>query len=297
MFITKPTKLKYKSNCLYLEGIDKDELSIPMEDILSIVVENNESKISSYLLSKCSELNIPIFFCDSKHLPIGVLTSFQTHSRQLKRLKHQLGLSKPFQKRIWQKIIQSKIKNQAKVLELNQHFEESNNIFALASQVKSGDSDNLESSVANKYFKILFGKYFSRYVESEINTILNYGYSILRGLIARTIVAYGLLPSIGIFHKNEYNNFNLADDLIEPFRPIVDLYASNKTKYQVKLNKEIKCELISLLQNNIIIDNKVVSVSYAIDIFVKSFVSTIEKNDLNELLLPEITELSIHKYE
>ena len=169
---------------------------------------------------------------------------------------------------------------------------------ALSEKVNSGDTDNKEAIAAKGYFTTLFGKSFSRNDEENIyNITLNYGYAIIRGAISRSIVSYGYMPSIGIHHRSELNNFNLADDFIEPFRPVVDLWVKNNINEETLFEKKIRGELINLLNVDVKIQGKLQSVSNAINIMVGSYTTAINQKNYKKLELPEILPLEIHCYE
>lgn len=165
----------------------------------------------------------------------------------------------------------------------------------LAEKVRSGDSDNFESQAAQYYFNNGFNG-LKRREENVINSALNYGYSIIRGVVARSLVSHGFYPPIGIHHKNELNEYNLADDFIEPFRPYVDIYVVLNT-YKDKLTKQQRTDLVSILHNDCLIDNKKYSLLYAIDYMITSYVKAIKKNDYKLLKLPELILPKKHDYE
>lgn len=295
LIITRKSNLQYKNNCLNLIQ-DNEELSIPLDDINCILVETRDTMLSSFLLSECSRQNIIVFFCDEKHMPVGVLNSFYGHSRQVKRINEQISQSEPFKKNIWQRIVKSKIYNQSRVLEILGNFDEAKILEKMSSSVKSGDKDNMEATSAARYFKQIFGKDFDRQSIDTRNAVLNYGYAIIRGIVARTLVQYGLIPSYGVFHRNEYNNFNLADDFIEPFRPIVDLSLFQMVKSPIVLDKETKGVLLSLLTVDIKISDKLQTITNAIDIMIQSYISSINEKDVDKLITPELVSLRLHKY-
>ena len=220
--ITQPTKLSIKNKQLKIT--QDEEWSIPVEDISSIILETPQINISSKVMSLIADNKIVMYSCNDKHLPNGVFIPFASHSRELKVLKGQLDSTESFKKRCWQKIIIRKILNQSEVLRICDKNVMSEYLKKLSQNVNSGDKENKEAIAAKEYFITLFGKDFNRNYENIYNTALNYGYSIIRGAIARSIATYGYIQSIGIHHKSELNNYNLADDFIEPFRPIVDLW-------------------------------------------------------------------------
>ena len=202
-------------------------------------------------------------------------------------------MSKPLQKQLWKNIIENKIKNQDRVLNL---IGKNGVLKELGDTVLSGDSLNNEAKASLIYFKELFGENFIRRdEENSINAFLNYGYSIIRSFIARSIVSHGLMPFLGVFHCNQYNQFNLADDLVEVFRPLIDLFVIKNYKGQILDSKE-KAKLLNLVNYNVLIEGQIQTLSYAIEIFVQSYLKSLKegKNFLKEV---EIIDLEIHKYE
>lgn len=227
----------------------------------------------------------------------GVFIPFACHSRELKTIKNQLGCTESFNKRCWQKIIKRKIQNQATVLNLCNRELIADHLENLASKVNSGDTENREAIAAKAYFTSLFGSGFCREYDNVYNAALNYGYSIIRGAIARTIVSYGYLPSIGIHHKSELNNYNLVDDFIEPFRPIVDLWVKTNIIGDAEFDKNIRAELVNLLNVDVRIQGKLHSVNNAINVMIASYTTAINQNDYKKLELPELLPIKIHSKE
>lgn len=195
-----------------------------LEDIAAIVLDNLQITLTAQLLSACAAHQIALITVDETHLPNGILQAFLPHSRALKVMRAQLAIGKVLQKKLWQQLVQQKITNQASVLAKFNNPQSANYLGLKVAQVKPGDTNHIEAQAAQYYFSHLFGKGFYRKQENLINTCLNYGYSLVRSAIARSLVAYGCLPAFGLQHCNEQNAFNLADDLIEPFRPHVDAW-------------------------------------------------------------------------
>lgn len=295
VIITQPTKLSVKNRQLKIT--QDEEWTIPMEDISAIVLETPQVNISAKVMSLMADNKIVLYSCDDKHLPNGIFIPFICHSRQLKVLKNQMNCTESFNKRCWQKIIMRKILNQAGVLELCDKPLMSEHLLNLSQRVNSGDTENKEAIAAKGYFPALFGKAFNRESDNICNIALNYGYAIIRGAIARTIVSYGYLPTIGIHHKSELNNYNLADDFIEPFRPIVDLWVKTNITSKTEFNKYTRAELVNLLNTNVRIQGKLQSVNNAINIMIASYTTAINQNDYKKLELPELLPIKIHSYE
>lgn len=273
-------------------------VKIPLEDINSILIENQSVTVSAYMLQKFADLGIALYVCDEKHLPNGVLLPMVKHSRHYKLLKCQIEAGKPLQKRLWQQIVVQKIKNQSLCLKLNGR-EGAEELQRMCKEVQSGDRTHVEAKAASFYFPKLYGLGFTRGEEHIINSALNYGYAIVRGLIARSLVCYGMEPSIGIFHRSELNSYNLADDFIEPFRPIVDLYvASNFDISQTEnaLTPEIKRGLYGIVNYEMQVKGEKRILSNCIDSLVASYSSALQEKCEN-LNLPELMQLQEHSYE
>ena len=226
------------------------EVTKPIEDIGVIVLDNKQITITSGVLEALLENNSAIITCNSKSMPVGLMLPLYGNTTQNERFRHQLDASLPLMKQLWQQTVKQKIENQAATLRKCAGGEV-RCMLKWASDVKSGDSDNLEARAAAYYWKNLFAiKGFTRDREGiPPNNLLNYGYAILRAVVARGLVASGLLPTLGIHHHNRYNAYCLADDIMEPYRPYVDELVYNMVRSRqdyAELTKELKTELLSV---------------------------------------------------
>ncbi len=263
-----------------------EDIKIPLEDISTIILEHLQIKLSNYLLSICGEYNITIFSCDKYHQPNTILTPFSQHSRTTKIVKNQINMSEPFKKRLWQKIVQQKITNQSNVLKILFNNEE---LDRYIEKVQSGDKTNIEGQTSKKYWSILF-KNFKRHSETKQNYALNYGYAVLRGTLAKYIASSGLIPSIGVHHCSELNSFNLADDLIESFRPFIDLMVAEmkiNEKDTTTLTKADKAYLLTILHKQCQYKNEQITVQNACEYTCQNFVKSLVQKDSNILDLPQ----------
>jgi len=292
ILISKPCRLSMKERQLVYEPKDADKITVPLEDITVIVLETNQASMTMALLSACAEKNIALFSCDSFHMPNGLFTPFHQHSR-LSQVAHiQRDMKKPLKKQLWQKIISQKIANQARVLKL--FNKEDFSVKVLVNKVKSGDSENLEALGARYYWSLIFDN-FTRDQKGcdPRNIALNYGYAIVRGAVARSLVSYGLLPTFGIFHNSELNAYNLADDIIEPLRPLVD-YIVKKLEIEdaldVHLGVEVKSALINVLVMQMRFKDEDVTLLHICDVLAHSFVKTLQSNNVDLFYLPEIMQ-------
>ncbi len=248
-------------NGILPEGFkQKSEVTKPIEDIGVVVLDNKQITITSGVLEALLENNCAIITCDSKSMPVGLMLPLYGNTTQNERFRQQLNASLPLTKQLWQQTVKQKIENQAAVLQ-RCSGEEIKCMRIWAADVKSGDPDNLEARAAAYYWKNLFEiEGFTRDREGiPPNNLLNYGYAILRAVVARGLVVSGLLPTLGIHHHNRYNAYCLADDIMEPYRPYVDdlVYGIVKSGigYEV-LTKEIKGRLLSIPTLDVVISGK-----------------------------------------
>ena len=220
--VSQASYLHLKNLQLLIDQEGKTVGRIPVEDLGILILEHPAITITQGVILACQKNNVAVVFCDERHLPYSTLLPLsegnQLHS---KVLRQQIKISQPSKKRLWKIIVQEKIRQQA--LTLKNSGKPHQELLSISSKVKSGDSGNLEAEAARKYWPLLMGKGFVRDFEAEgANALLNYGYSIVRAMIARALVGTGLHPALGLFHHNQYNGLALADDLMEPFRPWVD---------------------------------------------------------------------------
>ena len=237
------------------------EVTRPIEDIGVVVLDNKQITITHGALEALLENNCAVITCDSNHMPVGLLLPLVGNTTQNERFRDQLNASQPLRKQLWQQTIQYKIRNQAAVL--SQYSDaETKCMQVWANDVRSGDPDNLEARAAVYYWKSLFGHIpgFIRDREGVApNNLLNYGYAILRAVVARSLVASGLLPTLGLHHRNRYNAYSLADDIMEPYRPYVDRLVYDITEQygvDLELSKDIKAELLSIPTLDVVIGGK-----------------------------------------
>ncbi len=236
------------------------EVTKPIEDIGVIVLDNKQITITSGLLEALLENNCAVITCDNKSMPTGLILPLSGNTTQSERFRHQIEASLPLKKQLWQQTIKTKIENQAAILN-KCTGKEVRCMNKWATDVKSGDSENQEARAAAYYWKNLFPiEGFTRDRDSiPPNNLLNYGYAILRAVVARSLVASGLLPTLGIHHHNRYNAYCLADDIMEPYRPYVDelVYhiVTGCGNYEI-LDKDIKSQLLTIPTLDVVIAGK-----------------------------------------
>lgn len=250
LFFTKPYYLHSSLNQLVVEEkSNKSKRTLPIEDVGFVVLEHPQITFSQGIMRLFIEHNVAVIFCDSKFHPVGILLNLSGNSLQSARFRLQLEASKPLKKSLWKQTIRSKLLQQAAILQMEGGNSEP--LVYKASQVKSGDVTNEESKGAVIYWKELFGAGFRRERGGYYpNNFLNYGYAILRAAVARAIAGTGLHPTLGIHHRNQYNSFCLADDLMEPYRPFVDrLVLDWKVlhEHETELTTDAKMHLLGVL--------------------------------------------------
>jgi CRISPR-associated protein Cas1 len=284
--ITKSCKLSVKNKQLLYEPFEGSSFSLPLEDISVLILENRQISLSNSLLSELSEYDIVLFSCDFSHHPSGTFFPFHNHSRYSEIAWQQIECSEPLKKRMWQEVVRYKITNQAVVLDILDKSN-ANKLREIAKQVQSGDAKNSEAFAANIYWKSLFED-FNRNNESDIrNSALNYGYAILRGCMARSVVGAGLLPCFGIHHANKLNQFNLVDDLMEPFRPFVDYQVYKlDLSAQTELIPILKNQLINILTQNCAFEEEEITLLKACENTAISVAKSIKNKDVKNIKLP-----------
>ena len=262
VFFGNPAYLSTRNEQLVVKFPDgvKDDVIMPIEDLGYVVLEDPQITLTNGLLMKLVENKTAVITCDSRHMPCGFLQPLVGHSEQTERMRHQLNASLPLKKQLWQQTVMSKVDNQA-----NHLVHCAKNALKLqrwSKEVLSGDTSNIEAISAAYYFQTLFADLpdFSRNQKGIApNNLLNYGYAILRAVAARAVVSSGMLPSVGIFHRNKYNAFCLADDVMEPYRPYVDMlvYDILETGCQIEeLTTSLKVELLRIPALDVWIDGK-----------------------------------------
>ena len=291
LLFSTPCKLNIKNYQLVFQADNSDEkLTIPMEDIATIVLDSLQISVSNYFLSMCADYNITVFTCDKKHQPISVLTPFCQHSRNVKVANMQIEIGDVLKKRLWQKIVKQKVENQSNVLKI---LFENDILDIYVDLVQSGDKTNIEGQCAKKYWNLLFND-FKRHSKTKYNFALDYGYSILRGTLSKYVASSGLIPCFGLQHCSELNAFNLVDDLIEPFRPFVDLMVAEMDimpDEDDELTKEDRGNLLTVLNKQCFYKNEQITVLNACEDICQSLVKSIEKDDYKIFELPKFIEV------
>ncbi len=293
IFIANTSKLSVKNEQLIVDN--GETFSFPIEDIRCVLLEDSRTVLTSALISKFARAGVTMIICDEKHMPTAALSPINGYSRRLSQIKLQISATAPLKKRMWQKTVSAKIRNQAKCLGFCGK-DGADKLLSLAGTVNSGDTSNVEGRAASFYFKALFDEYFRRGADDPINSALDYGYAVLRAYISRTVCLYGFEPSLGIHHCSELNSFNLCDDMIEPFRPVIDMIVSKTIYGCVEFDTAAKAQLLKALNAVIFIKGKYYSVADAVEITVRSFADCL-KSGRAEPYLPALCELEFKMYE
>ena len=288
--ISQPARLSLKQNALAVEQDAEESVRIPLEDVAWIVLDTQQATLTAKLAAACMEAGIPLVVSDAHHMPCGVILPFHQHFRQAEVAHIQVAASPALKRRLWRKIVCAKILNQALTLERAQS-PKAVRLRAMVSRVNPGDPENVESRAARGYWPAFFGQFNRQDDVDRRNALLNYGYAILRAGIARSLVAAGLLPAFGVHHRSVQNAFNLADDLIEPYRPSVDWIA-----YEVSgrrhapdvepLTLENRQAMANVLSLDILLDRQQMTVLTAIERSVESLVRAFSGKDASLLQLP-----------
>lgn len=256
IFFSTPFCLSLRNGQMIINTREMPDMqqSVPIEDLGFVVLEHQQTSITLPLLNALSDNNVAVIFCGDNRMPNAMLMNLDSNTTQGECYRAQIEASEPLKKGLWRQIVEAKIRNQAALL--NKLGKDGDKLKPYYMNVKSGDADNREGIAAKIYWSELFGKEFIRYREgSPPNNMLNYGYTILRAAVARALMGSGLFPAFGIFHRNRYNAFPLADDVMEPYRPYVDeivfgLHAEGADR----LDKEAKNRLLRVLYTDTVFE-------------------------------------------
>lgn len=289
LHISQPARLTHRNTQVVVER-DEDEtpLTFPVEDIAWIILDTPQVSVTGALLTALAVSGVALIVPDGKHHPAGMLLSFHQHHAQSAVAHAQIAASGPLKKRLWQKIIAAKIENQAAVLRAI-GSERAEGLSAMARRVRSGDPDNLEAQAARAYWSALF-ETFRRHDEDRRNGLLNYGYAVVRAALARALAASGLLPAFGLHHNSRVNPFNLVDDLLEPFRPLVDRMARARAPEEDgdELTVADRRHMAGILAESVSIGEERLTVLAATEAVAASLVRAIDGGDASLLVAPAL---------
>lgn len=267
-FSTPGTRLSVAHRQLVVERPEMPKATLPIEDLGVVIVDDGRASYTQAVFIELLEAGATVMITGRNHLPLGMMLPLDAHHVQTERHRAQVSVGEPTRKQVWRALVSAKLAQQGRVLA---HFTGSDTgLLALAKRVRSGDPDNLEAQGAQRYWPRLFGKDFRRDREADgINALLNYGYAVLRAAVARAIVAAGLIPSLGVHHRNRSNPFCLADDLFEPYRPLVDwrvrLMLDEGGEAPALDERSTRAALLSLLNETVLVGGRRLAVLPAIE--------------------------------
>ena len=289
-FSTPGTRLSVSHRQLVIDRPDQPKVTRPIEDLGVVIVDDVRATYTQSVFLELLDAGATVLVSGRNHLPVGLMLPLDAHHVQTERHRAQVAAKEPVKKRVWQAIIRTKIAQQAAVLT---YFTGGHAGLAhMALRVRSGDPDNIEAQAAQRYWPRLFGAVFRRDRDADgVNALLNYGYAIIRAAVARAVVAAGLIPSLGVHHRNRSNPFCLADDLFEPYRPYVDwrvkLLVGDGTNSLSDLSQqETRAVLLSLFNETVRVDERRMPLLYAIQAGAVSLCRALTGGDRN-LALPE----------
>jgi CRISPR-associated protein Cas1 len=272
---------------------DSTDKSVPIEDIAVLILESHQVTITNALLSVLLREQVAVVGCDEKHMPIGLWMPLEGNTLQSARFQIQMEVSVPLKKQVWSQLIKSKIENQAEVIKTTGQNAEP--LYRWAKEVRSGDPDNLEARAAAYYWRAIFGD--SQFKRERFggppNHLLNYGYAILRAIVARALVASGLMPTYGVHHRNQYNAYCLADDVMEPYRPFIDFHIlriAENLEVKDELDRPWKLELLKIPTLDVIVKSTKSPLMVAVSKTTASLVKVYE-GEVKKLDLPSFTNV------
>lgn len=270
-----------------------DEKSVPIEDIAILILESHQVTITNALLAALLKEQVAVVSCDERHMPIGLWMPLEGNTLQSARFQMQMEVSLPLKKQVWSQLIKAKIENQAYVIQSTGQNAEP--LWRWAKEVRSGDPDNLEARAAAYYWRAIFGD--SQFKRERFggppNHLFNYGYAILRAAVARALVASGLMPTYGVHHRNQYNAYCLADDVMEPFRPFVDFHIlriAENLEVKEELDRPWKLELLKIPALDVLVKGSKSPLLVAISKITASLVKVYE-GEAKKLDLPSFTNV------
>ena len=276
--ISNNAKLDYQMGYMVVRRMDT--VKIHLSEMETLIIESTAVSLTAALLSELSKKKIKVIFCDEKRNPSSELISYYGSHDTSAKIRTQINWKDDIKKAVWTEIVTEKIRKQAEYLEFL-NCDESDMLYGYISEVQFADTTNREGHAAKVYFNALFGLDFTRTEDNSTNAALNYGYSLLLSTFNRCITSNGYMTQLGLFHDNMFNPFNLASDLMEPFRPIVDrkVKEMNPTKFE----HDEKMEVVSILQNEVVINGRSEFLNNAIKIYCKSIFDAINDEDISEI--------------
>jgi len=295
VYASEVDKLSLNLNSLRVVKGDQD-IKIPLGDLFALVIEDLTVSVTSRLLIELSNNNVLVVFCNQNHLPECLIQPINGHFKQYYQMKEQLAWQESFKENLWVNILRSKISNQIECMDkMAIEKVRITKMRTLSYDILPKDPKNIEGQASRLYFNSFFADFTRGNDELIENAVMNYGYTIFNAAIARTIVAKGLIPALGVHHIGERNHFNLASDLLEPFRPLVDLYLLIHPPEDGFLTKEYRMELINLMHARVQIDGKMETVIRAIEIMIQSIIEYFRTGEEKLLKFPSIKKYKFYE--
>lgn len=290
VLIEKARRINLDLNSIVV-NYENDDYIMNLDEINVIIIDDPMCLVSLKLISKLCEKKISVIFTDYSHNPIGTLIPFQGNTRSSKKVKQQIEWGNKEIMYLWTEIVKSKINNQINTLIKVGNKEKASILKRYIKEIDENDKTNREGLASRTYFKELFSSSFKRFAEDIINYCLNFTYQIIRSKISQEIIALGYITEIGINHKSEYNYFNLSDDFIEPYRPIVDYYVYQILENNVEeyLTPELKRKLVNILNQEIKLDSKKIKIGISIQFYVQNMIAFMETGNIQKLTFPILT--------
>lgn len=288
VYITSALKLSFADNSIIIDKDKETSYRIPLEDLDVVFIEDPSTIITTRLLNELAKKGVAMISCGPDYLPSSICIPFNGYYKQSGMLSLQIAFLPSKKNKLWEKIIKSKIVNQMNVLKATTNDLDAYECMgSYVKNVKFGDENNMEGVAAKCYFKALYGQDFIRFGDTPISDALNYGYSIFAGLLIRDCAYNGLNGNLGIWHNNVQNANNLAYDLLEPFRPLIDYYVfNNLERLTIPLSKEVRRELINLVNYYVEVKGKRYQVNYAMNLLVNDFMKYLSTGDISVVNMP-----------
>lgn len=288
IFIEHTEKLRLYLDNLKVEN-EQGDLLIPVSDIQMLIIDNYKTSLSVQLINKLIENNVCTILCGIDHLPQTQILPINGNFSQSGNIFKQILWDNEVKQKLQKLIVKGKISNQARILQKNKKsMDVVEKLYVFKEEVTEGDPGNREGLAAKIYFRELFGNDFARFDNDVCNAALNYGYAILRSSISSIIIAKGYIGNIGLFHRGKTNLFNLSDDIIEVFRPIIDDFVYNNFLEEIIFKQEHKEMLIKIITQRVYFDGKLQTITNTINDYIESILNVIESNDENDYVCPDV---------
>lgn len=276
IIVSNTAKLDYQLGFMVVRG--EETVKVHINEIEMLIVESTAVSFTAYLMNELIKNKVKVIFCDEKRNPSSELLPYYGSHDTSAKIRHQMEWTKENKAAIWTEIVTEKIRKQAELLQ-ERHKSEADLLYQYIKEMAFGDETNREGHAAKVYFKALFGKDFSRTEDCPLNAALNYGYSIILSLFTREVVANGYITQVGLFHDNMFNQFNLACDLMEPYRPIIDRFVLDMKPSQFE--KEEKHQVITILNKEVNIDGRKELLGKAVKIYTRSVFDALNDQDVS----------------